>query len=197
MTTKVSPKMTLPSPPTMHFWRGTAGPRPRHTHRRTVLRRSGRNLSRRDHRSRRARLCYVQIDEVPLAMLCDPAVRETVTAAGEDPAALVGLYIDAINDAVASPPAGMHAGLHMCRGNFKGNGWRRAAMTTSPSASSPSRRRFLPARIRHAAGRRFRAAALSSREKGAVLGLVCSKTPTLEDVDRCATASTRRRITSL
>src|SRR5260370_27841303 len=63
---------------------------------------------------------YVQIDEVPLAMLCDPAVRETVRRRGEDPAELVGLYIDAINQAVARRPAGVRAGLHMCRGNFKG-----------------------------------------------------------------------------
>ena len=39
----------------------------------------------------------MQLDEVALAVLCDPAAREKVRANGEDPEALVDLYVEAIN----------------------------------------------------------------------------------------------------
>jgi 5-methyltetrahydropteroyltriglutamate--homocysteine methyltransferase len=53
--------------------------------------------------------------------LCDPAIREKVEAAGEKPDALVDLYIESINDAVAAVPNGVAVGIHVCRGNFKGH----------------------------------------------------------------------------
>jgi len=63
---------------------------------------------------------YVQLDEVPLIMLGNPNIRERTREFGSDPEALVDLYIKAMNDAAGSRPAGMTAGMHMCRGNFKG-----------------------------------------------------------------------------
>ena len=62
-----------------------------------------------------------QLSEVAVAILCDPAAREKVKAAGEDPDRLVDLYIDAINQAVAACPADAVVGVHLCRGNFKGH----------------------------------------------------------------------------
>jgi 5-methyltetrahydropteroyltriglutamate--homocysteine methyltransferase len=53
-------------------------------------------------------------------MLCDPAVRDLVSADGEDPARLTELYLTAINAALAGCPADMTVALHLCRGNFKG-----------------------------------------------------------------------------
>ena len=47
-------------------------------------------------------------------------VRDKVRAYGLDPAELVDLYVDALNDAVAGRPDDMYVGVHMCRGNFKG-----------------------------------------------------------------------------
>ena len=64
---------------------------------------------------------YVQLDEIAIALLCDPAIRERVTGAGGDPAALVDRYIDAINGAVAACPDDVVVGVHMCRGNFRGH----------------------------------------------------------------------------
>ena len=119
--TRVTPKVTLPSPPTMHFWRGRAGIEPGAYAGAEAL---FADLARifRDELADLARLgcTYVQIDEVPLAMLCDPEVQAVVARRGDDPAALVGLYIRAINDALTPRPPGMTVGLHMCRGNFKG-----------------------------------------------------------------------------
>src|SRR5262249_60376024 len=64
---------------------------------------------------------YIQLDEVAIALLCDPNIRAMVLEAGSDPDALVGLYVKAINDAVADCPADVVLGVHMCRGNFKGH----------------------------------------------------------------------------
>jgi 5-methyltetrahydropteroyltriglutamate--homocysteine methyltransferase len=63
---------------------------------------------------------YLQLDEVPLAMLCDPLVRDQARAQGEDPEALIETYIDVLNRALEDRPADMRVGIHLCRGNFRG-----------------------------------------------------------------------------
>ncbi len=60
---------------------------------------------------------YLQMDEVPLAVLCDPKNRERLAARGEDPDGLIDTYIDAINASIAQRPANMTVAVHMCRGN--------------------------------------------------------------------------------
>ena len=37
---------------------------------------------------------YIQLDEVAVALLCDPAVRDQIIRTGNDPDALVDLYVD-------------------------------------------------------------------------------------------------------
>jgi 5-methyltetrahydropteroyltriglutamate--homocysteine methyltransferase len=63
---------------------------------------------------------YLQLDEVPLAMLCDPLIREQVKGLGGDPDALVAKYIEVLQRILAGRPAGMTIGMHLCRGNFRG-----------------------------------------------------------------------------
>jgi 5-methyltetrahydropteroyltriglutamate--homocysteine methyltransferase len=60
---------------------------------------------------------YVQIDEVPIPVMCDPDVQAIIARRGEQPLALVDLYVDAINDAIRDRPPGMTVVVHMCRGN--------------------------------------------------------------------------------
>ncbi len=60
---------------------------------------------------------YVQIDEVPIAVICDPGVQSVIAKRGEAPLALVDLYVDTINDAIRDRPPGMTVVVHMCRGN--------------------------------------------------------------------------------
>src|SRR5262245_26329735 len=60
---------------------------------------------------------YVQIDEVPIPVMCDAAVQAIITKRGEAPLALVDLYVDTINDAIRDRPPGMTVVVHMCRGN--------------------------------------------------------------------------------
>jgi 5-methyltetrahydropteroyltriglutamate--homocysteine methyltransferase len=132
---------------------------------------------------------YVQLDEIAIALLCDPAIRERVAGAGGDPNALVDRYIDAINGAVAACPDEVVVGVHMCRGNFRGHyladgGYdavaerffaRTAANHFLLEYDTPRAGDFAPLRF-------------VPKGKGVVLGLVSSKAPALESVD-----SLRRR----
>jgi 5-methyltetrahydropteroyltriglutamate--homocysteine methyltransferase len=63
---------------------------------------------------------FVQLDEVPLAMMEDEKVNATIRSLGEDPNALIDMYIDTISAAVRNKPKDMMVGMHLCRGNYKG-----------------------------------------------------------------------------
>ena len=127
---------------------------------------------------------YVQLDEVAVAILCDPAAREKVKAGGEDPDRLVDLYIDAINQAVKNRPAGMTVGVHVCRGNYKG------MYLSEGGYDSVAEKFFSRTDVDHfllefdtprAGG--FAPLRFVPKGKGVVLGLVSSKTPQLESMD--------------
>jgi 5-methyltetrahydropteroyltriglutamate--homocysteine methyltransferase len=60
---------------------------------------------------------YLQIDEVNMAFLCDPALREHARGIGEDPDRLPHTYASLINDAIAGKPDEMTVCMHLCRGN--------------------------------------------------------------------------------
>ena len=116
-----TPKITMPSLPTFHFYRPVEGidklvyETPRHFFQdfAEVFRQEIAELA-------DLGASYIQMDEVPLAMLCDPDIQAQVKSVGVDVDDLIDVYIDAINDAVGSRPTGMTCGLHLCRGNFKG-----------------------------------------------------------------------------
>ncbi len=127
---------------------------------------------------------YVQLDEVAVAILCDPGAREKVKALGGDPDRFVDLYIDAINQAVKDRPAGMAIGVHVCRGNYKG------MYLSEGGYDSVAEKFFGRANVDHfllefdtprAGG--FAPLRFVPKDKGVVLGLVSSKTPELESMD--------------
>jgi methionine synthase II (cobalamin-independent) len=62
---------------------------------------------------------YLQLDEVFIAMLCDPKYRQTMKGRGDDPEKLGELYGDLINIAMSDIPPDMTITMHMCRGNYK------------------------------------------------------------------------------
>ena len=180
-----TPKITLPSPSTMHFWRGRQFADPGVYDDAEGFFRDLAVVYRLEIADLADAGCrYVQLDEVALAMLCDPRVRERVAADGGDPEALAALYVDAINWAVAERPPGMVVGVHLCRGNFKGKylaegGYERIAAALFERAAvdhfllefdTPRAGDFAPLR-------------LVPRTKGVVLGLVSSKVPALESLD--------------
>jgi 5-methyltetrahydropteroyltriglutamate--homocysteine methyltransferase len=104
---RAMPKITMPSPATFHFWHG--GPRDWFADMAKIYQ---------DELSALARMgCrYVQLDDVPFAMLCDPAIREGV----KKPDRLLDEYIELTNACIAARPSDMCVALHICRGNFKG-----------------------------------------------------------------------------
>jgi 5-methyltetrahydropteroyltriglutamate--homocysteine methyltransferase len=62
---------------------------------------------------------YLQLDEVFIAMLCDPKYRQQMKDRGDDPDYLGPLYGDLINTAIADAPSDMTVTMHLCRGNYK------------------------------------------------------------------------------
>jgi 5-methyltetrahydropteroyltriglutamate--homocysteine methyltransferase len=179
------PKVTLPAPSSMHFWRGAeyavsgiyAGPRDFFRELGAIYRAEIADLA-------AAGCRYVQLDEVALAMLCDPAVRAQVSADGNDASELVALYVDAIAEAIAGAPADMAIGVHMCRGNFKGRYLAEGGYDAIAKAlfSVPGVTHFLlefdTARAGDFAPLRHVAA-----DKGVVLGLISSKVAAPETLD--------------
>jgi 5-methyltetrahydropteroyltriglutamate--homocysteine methyltransferase len=127
---------------------------------------------------------YVQLDEVPVAMLCDPDVCRQAAAQGGDPTALLDTYLGLLQRIVADRPAGMTFGMHLCRGNFRGR-WM-AAGGYEPVAeklfkATPVDVFFLEYDSERAGD--FQPLRLVPKGKRVVLGLVSSKTAQLEDQD--------------
>jgi len=66
---------------------------------------------------------YVQLDEVPIAMACDPKRQAQIKAGGRDAEdILYNVYPNLINDAIANHPRSIHIAMHLCRGNNQ-SGW--------------------------------------------------------------------------
>ena len=181
--TKATQKITMPAPSTMHFYRFTEWGGA-YSDAREFFRDLGKVYQAEIGDLAKAGCRYVQLDEVALAVLCDPAAQAKVRAAGGDPDRLVDLYVDAINEAVKGAPAGMAIGVHMCRGNYKG------MYLSEGGYASIAERLFNRAMVTHfllefdtpRAGD-FAPLKQVPKGKGVVLGLVSSKVPVLESLD--------------
>ena len=62
---------------------------------------------------------YLQLDEVFIAMLCDPKYCQQMRDRGDDPDKLGPLYGELINAAMSDIPSDMTITMHLCRGNYK------------------------------------------------------------------------------
>jgi len=175
----------MPSPATMHFWLGRSGV-DRNAYPdedeffsdlAVIYREEIRDLAAAGAR-------YIQIDDVPLAMLCDPAVRESVHSRGEDPEALIDRYIKLTNAALDGGPSQLTVAMHLCRGNYKGKwlsegGYEYIAQRLFNEVAVHAY--FLEYDTSRAGD--FAPLLHLPAEKVAVLGLVSTKTPVLESVD--------------
>ncbi len=119
----VTPKMTIPSPSCMHFRGGRAAIDKAAYPDMAEFYADLTRVYNEEVRGLAAAGCrYLQIDEVYIAYLCDPALRAQVEALGENPKTLPRTYVDMINGAVAGRPADMTICMHLCRGNNQ-SGW--------------------------------------------------------------------------
>jgi 5-methyltetrahydropteroyltriglutamate--homocysteine methyltransferase len=178
-------KANLPTPSVAHFFTGDAViDRAAYAGREALMDDLAR-IMREEIADLASRGCtYLQMDEVPLAVICDPANMDIVRRRGDDPEALIDLYLDAINRSIEERPANMTVCVHLCRGNaangMADGGYEPIAERMfngffleydTPRAGDFSPLRHLP------------------KPKKAVLGLVSTKLPALETVD-----ALRRRI---
>src|SRR5215471_10691704 len=127
---------------------------------------------------------YLQLDEVNLAYLCDPALREHIKARGEDPAVLPDIYAGMINAAIADIPDDMTITMHLCRGNFRSSFV--AAGGYEPVAETLFNRikvhgYFMEYDSDRAGG--FEPLRFVPKDKTVVLGLITSKSGALESRD--------------
>ena len=180
------PKQTIPSPSVVHF-RGGRGAIDRNAYPEmapffTDLGEAYRAAVR---AFAEAGCRYLQLDEVYIAYLCDPAQVEGLKARGEHVEGLLGIYADLINRAIADRPADMTVSMHLCRGNFRST-WV-AAGGYEPVAETLFNRidadaYFMEYDTDRAGG--FEPLRFVPRgKKVVVLGLVTSKTGALESKD--------------
>jgi 5-methyltetrahydropteroyltriglutamate--homocysteine methyltransferase len=181
--TKRTAKITMPAPSTMHFYRFTDWGNA-YKDAAAFFADLGKVYQAEIKQLAAAGCRYVQLDEVAVAILCDPAAREKVKANGEDPDRLVDLYIEAINQAVKNAPPQVTIGVHVCRGNYKG------MYLSEGGYDSVAEKFFGRVNVNHfllefdtprAGG--FAPLRFVPKNKGVVLGLVSSKTPVLENLN--------------
>jgi 5-methyltetrahydropteroyltriglutamate--homocysteine methyltransferase len=183
---KATPKMTIPSPSTLHFRYGReAVPEKIYPAMEDFYRDLGESYRKVVRAFADAGCRYLQLDEVNLAYLCDPALRAQVAARGDDPDKLPMIYADMINAAISDIPADMTITMHLCRGNF------RSSFVASGGYDPVAEILFNTIKVHgyfmeydsDRAGS-FEPLRLLPKGKTVVLGLVTSKTGTLESRDQ-------------
>jgi 5-methyltetrahydropteroyltriglutamate--homocysteine methyltransferase len=183
--TRVTPKLTIPSPSNMHFRGGRAAIDKTAYPDMAEFYADLARVYAEEVRDLAAAGCrYLQIDETNIpGHLSDPTLRAAAQKEGEDPDALVTRYAKLINDCVRDVPDDMTVCVHMCRGNHAG-GWF-AEGGYDPVAVSFREIDvdgfFLEYDTPRAGS--FAPLAHLGRGKIAVLGLITTKSPVLENKD--------------
>lgn len=133
---------------------------------------------------------YLQLDDISFAYLCDPDQRAMLAARGDDPAKQPDIYAGMVRKALADKPADLLITMHLCRGNFRSTfiasgGYEPVAEVLFNTM--PVDGYFMEWDTERAGG--FEPLRFLPKGKTVVLGLVTSKTGTLENAD-----DIRRRI---
>jgi 5-methyltetrahydropteroyltriglutamate--homocysteine methyltransferase len=127
---------------------------------------------------------YLQLDDVSFAYLCDPEQRQMLRDRGDDPEKQPHIYAGMINAAIADRPADMVVSMHLCRGNFRSTfvasgGYEPIAELLFNEVNVDAY--FMEWDTDRAGG--FEPLRFLPKGKTVVLGLVTSKTGTLEKKD--------------
>jgi 5-methyltetrahydropteroyltriglutamate--homocysteine methyltransferase len=183
--TKATPKMTIPSPSSLHFRYGRdAVPEAIYPVMDDFYHDLGESYRKAVRAFADAGCRYLQLDEVNFTYLCDPKLRELVANRGEDPAELPHVYARMINAAVADVPSDMTRAMHLCRGNFQSTfvasgGYEPVAEILFNGINIDAY--FMEYDSARAGG--FEPLRFVPKGKMVVLGLVTSKSGTLESKD--------------
>src|SRR6476469_782089 len=118
--TRAVPKMTIPSPSSLHFRYGRdAVPESIYPDMADFYNDLGTSYRKAVRAFADAGCRYLQLDEVNFTYLCDPKLRAQVANRGEDPERLPHIYAEMINAAISDIPPDMTITMHLCRGNFR------------------------------------------------------------------------------
>ena len=118
--TRAVPKMTIPSPSSLHFRYGRdAVPESVYPDMADFYRDLGQSYRKAVRAFADAGCRYLQLDEVNFTYLCDPKLRAQVAGRGDDPEKLPSIYAGMINAATSDIPPDMTIAMHLCRGNFQ------------------------------------------------------------------------------
>jgi methionine synthase II (cobalamin-independent) len=118
--TRVTPKITIPSPSSLHFRYGRdAVPGSIYPSMDDFYRDLGQTYAKAVRAFADAGCRYLQLDEVNFTYLCDPKLRAQVANRGDDPEQLPAIYASMINAAISDIPPDMTIAMHLCRGNFQ------------------------------------------------------------------------------
>ena len=119
-TNKATPKMTVPSPSSLHFRYGRdAVPVEIYPEMDDFYRDLGEGYRKALRAFSDAGCRYLQLDEVNFTYLCDPKLRAFVANRGEDPETLPHVYARMINAALSDVAPDVTKAMHLCRGNFQ------------------------------------------------------------------------------
>jgi 5-methyltetrahydropteroyltriglutamate--homocysteine methyltransferase len=183
--TRRTPKMTLPSPSSLHFRYGrSAVPESIYPDMADFYRDLGQSYRKAVRAFADAGCRYLQLDEVNFTYLCDPNLRRQVAERGDDPSKLPHIYADVINAAISDVPADMTTAMHLCRGNFQSTfvasgGYEPVADILFNEVNIQAY--FMEYDTDRAGG--FEPLRFVPKNKTVVLGLVTSKSGTLESKD--------------
>lgn len=182
--TKVTPKMTIPSPTVLHFRGGRkAISQSIYPDMAGFFDDTGKAYAKAVKAFYDAGCRYLQFDDTVWAYLCSPVELQKAKDRGDDPTDLQDIYAKMINTALAAKPADMVITTHVCRGNFRSTwisegGYEPVAETLLGKINYDGY--FLEYDTERAGGfepLRF----LPKGNKQVVLGLITSKSGTLED----------------
>jgi 5-methyltetrahydropteroyltriglutamate--homocysteine methyltransferase len=183
--TKATPKMTIPSPSSLHFRYGRAAvPEAIYPDMNDFYNDLGTSYRKAVRAFADAGCRYLQLDEVNFTYLCDSELRKHVTQRGDDPEQLPHIYARMINTAISDIPADMTITMHLCRGNFQSTfvasgGYEPVAEILFNEIKVNGY--FMEYDTERAGG--FEPLRFVPKGKTVVLGLVTSKSGTLESKD--------------
>lgn len=183
---KATPKMTIPSPTALHYRGGReAIDKAIYPEMEAFFEDLGRAYAKAVRAFGEAGCTYLQLDEVFVAYLCDPAQRDYLRGRGDDPDRLLHIYADLVNAAVSGRTPGMTISMHLCRGNFRST-WM-AQGGYEPVADVLFNKMGVDAYFMEYDSERaggFEPLRMLPKNKHAVLGIMTSKTGALESKDQ-------------